>query len=273
VILLGGEVGSHAGLLKEVNALLAGSEFGVIKIYPTDTSDRNIRSLWGLVGEKSLVIVNQENNGLEFLRIKHVLLATVMVEFFPDPDGHIEILVYGGRQARNHLWDALARNFGVSPSPFQRYFDPSAVRKLCETYFDSLYEINIAPDNQDGWETISLADFKSYTGRFILPKAKRMQQVRENKDIRIMAFESILDAQILMPPMLRACDVRFKLLKDSGVTISTPPLELPSFLSDLEVESTFYDFVRQTYSRIIGDKDLYATTKNYPLQFSLFDEP
>jgi len=47
VILLGGEVGSHPGLLKEVNGLLEGSEFGVVSIKRSALGASAV--LWGAV--------------------------------------------------------------------------------------------------------------------------------------------------------------------------------------------------------------------------------
>jgi len=256
----------------DVNSLSFGDEFGVIKVYPS-SEPNNIRSLWGVVGERNLILLNEETNELDYLRIRHVLLSTLMIEFFQNTDGFLELLIYGGRQARNQLWKTLEYDFAVNPSPFQRNFEPDAVRTLCEQFFDSLTSINISPSDQDGWETISVADFKSYNRRFILRTAKRMQQIYDNKDIIITSFESVMDKQIMMPPMTKPSNVQFKLLKDSGITLSFPPLEVSHTLNELEVESAFYDLARQVYGKIMGDRNLYANVKTYlSQQRSLFDQ-
>ena len=191
-----------------------------------------------------------------------------MVEFLRGVDGHLDLLIYGGKPQHNDLWHMLFQNFGVNPPPHQQYFEPEAVRGLCEKYFQQLFEINIAPYEQDGWETISSADFKSYRGQYINSKIQRMKQVKENNEIRILAFKSIIEEQ-QMTPLLKACNVKFNLLKDSGITLEIPNLPMPSTLTEFEVEITFYDFVRQTYGRIIEDKNLYSPTHTFASQMRL----
>jgi hypothetical protein len=195
--------------------LIYGKEFGIIQTYDLDSPDQNTRTLCGLVGERSLVLLNEETNDLDYIRIRHVILAMIMVEFITNDNGQLELLVYGGKKGRNELWEMLKINFGVNPEPVARYFRPEAIRALCEHYFERLTEINIDPFEEAGWGTIKLADYKSYRGNFILSSARRMKEVKDNKNIVINSFESVLLDQF-MNPMLKPCNVKFRLLKDSG---------------------------------------------------------
>jgi hypothetical protein len=257
---------NHAAIAKAISdsELVFGKQFGVIKEYNTS----GLRALFGQVGERNLILVNEETNHLDYFRIKHVLIGTVMVEFLRGTDGHLELLVYGGKPQHIDLWDLLFQNFRVNPPPMQQYFEPDAVRSLCEKYFNRLYEINIAPFEQAGWETINTADFKSHRSQFIDSNIQRMKQVRENKEIRILAFRSVMEQQQITP-MVGACDVRFSLLKDSGITLEIPNLPLPSMLTEFEAEIVFYDFARHTYGQIVGDRNLYLSTRTNESQMKL----
>jgi hypothetical protein len=261
---------NHPAITKAISdsELVFGKQFGVIKAYETSNPEHGLRALFGQVRERNIILINEETNNLDYFRIKHVLVGTVMVEFLRGADGHIELLVYGGKPQHADLWDLLFRNFGVNPPPWQQYFEPDAVRSLCEKYFKQLIEINIAPFEQDGWETIGAADFKSYRGHFIDSSIQRMKQVKENREIKILAFRSLMEQQQITP-MVGTCDVRFSLLKDSGITLEIPNLPLPSMLTEFEVEIAFYDFARQTYGRIIGDRNLYLPTQTYQSQMKL----
>lgn len=261
---------NHQAITKAIaeSELVFGRQFGVIKVYETLNSEHGLRALFGQVGERTIILVNEETNNLDYFRIKHVLVGTVMVEFLRGVDGRIELLVYGGKPQHADLWDLLVQNFGINPPPWQQYFEPDAVRSLCDKYFRQLYEINIAPFEQDGWKTISAADFKSYRGQFIDSSIQRMKQVKENREIKILAFRSVVEQQQITP-MTASCDVRFSLLKDSGITLEIPNLPLPSVLTELEVEVVFYDFARQVYGLIIGDRNLYLSTRTYQSQMKL----
>lgn len=251
--------------------LVYGAEFGIIETYDLDSPDQNIRALCGLVGERNLVLLNEETNDLDYIRIKHVILSVIMVEFLANENGQLELLVYGGTQGRNQLWEMLKYNFDVNPEPQARYFRPEAVRSLCETYFECLTEINIDPFEEDGWGTIKLADFKSYRGNFILPSARRMREIKDNKNIAINSFESILFDQ-LMNPMLKPCNVKFRLLRDSGISMTIPELELPINITDIAYEIHFYDFARQCYNTIIGSEQMFSPIPSgFSQQLSLLD--
>lgn len=254
--------------------LVFGNEFGIIRTFDEDNPERNIRAMCGLVGDKNLVLLNQQTNELNYFRIKHALLATLMIEFMADPDsGLFEFLVYGGKQGRIELWNVLRREFGVVEDPIPRMFSSMAVRRLCESFFNLLYQIIIDPLNQSGWGTINAADFKSSRGQYIDPEVDRMRQVHENKDIIILSFKSEIRNQS-MEPLEDFYNIRFSLLRDCGVNMQVPELKLPLTMSDLEYETVFYDFARQAYHRIIGDEDLYepmpAETETGPEQLSLF---
>ncbi len=236
----------------EKGELQFGKEFGIIKGYDLDEPDRNLRILCGRVGERNIVLVREDTNELDYFRLKHVLLSTLMIEFVLDSGRRLELLVYGDIRAKNHLWEMLKYDFGINPEPTPRYFRPESVRAICNRFFDRLQEININPQDQDGWETIRAADFKAYRGQFIDPNADRMNQVKRNLDIMIRSFQSVLYEQ-LMHPMIQPCNVKFSLLQDSGITFEIPELELPSAISEIEYELTFYDFVRELYQSIVQD--------------------
>ena len=204
----------------EQSQLVFGKQFGVIQSYDLNDLSQNVRVLCGVVGERSLVLLSEETNNLEYIRMKHVILAMIMVEFISNENGQLELLVYGGTTGRSKLWEMLKYEFRINPEPVARYFLPEAVRILCERYFNKLTEINIDPFEEAGWGTIKLADYKSYRGSFLLTTARRMIEVLENKNIIIKSFESILQEQ-LMNPMLKPANIKFKLLKDSGVSLYT----------------------------------------------------
>lgn len=235
--------------------LIFGNEFGVVKRYETEEAGDSVRALCGLVGERNLVLLNEQTNELDFLRIKHVLLATLMVEFTVGASG-LEFLMYGGRQGRVELWNMLRENFGLEEEPLSRTFSDRSIRALCERFFDRLFEITFDPLNQTGWGTISAADFKSERGQYIRPEVDRMKQVRNNTDIVIRTFESELRNQT-MEPLENSYDIRFRLLKDSGINFQIPELELPPNASDFEREMVVYDLAQQSYRQVVGTEELY----------------
>lgn len=253
--------------------LVFGNEFGIIESYDEDKPERNIRAMCGLVGPRSLVLLNQQTSKPDYYRIKHVLLATLMIEFLPDPNaGKLDFLVYGGRQGYIELWEMLKDNFGVIGEPTSRVFTDIGLRNLCEKVFERLYQITIDPWYKAGWGTIKAADFKSSRGQFIDPNVDRMKQVLENKEILIQSFKSVLPKQMMTPPLEDAYDVKFQVLKDRGVSIEIPELKLPANKTDIAYESVLYDFARQTYGRIVGGNKLYEdiSDDSESAQMSLF---
>lgn len=257
--------------LKE-GQLVFGSNFGVIQTYDEDDLDRNIRALCGLVGERNLVLLNEQTNELNFLRIKHVLLATLLIEFTPHSDsGKMEFLTYGGRQGRIELWRMLRQHFELTEDPIPRQFTDQAIRNLCDRFFSRLFQITFDPFDQKGWGTISAADFKSSRGQYIDPEVDRMQQIHENTHIVIRTFESELRNQTI-DPLKDFYDIRFSLLKDSGVNMQIPELNLSPGSDDIEYETVLYDFAQQSFLRIIGDEELYEDLpeKDRAKQLELF---
>jgi hypothetical protein len=241
----------------EKSRLVFGKEFGVIKTYGPDSSESNIRALCGLVGDRNLILLNEQNNELNYLKIKHVLLATMMLELVSGSEaGELDLLVYGGKQGRIELWNMLRENFGVEGEPSTRRFSDAAVRTLCEEFFDRLFQIEFDPLNQSGWGTISAADFKSGRGQYIDPEVDRMQQVRHNTEIVIHTFKSELRNQSV-EPLEDLYNIRFRLLKDSGVNMHIPELRLPPGTDEFEREMVFYDLAQQSYRRIVGTEELY----------------
>ncbi len=65
--------------------------------------------------------------------------------------------------------------------------------------------------HQEGWGTINAADFKSKRGQFIDPDVENMQQIRENQDIIIQSFTSVLRNQRI-EPLGNFYEVKFSLL-------------------------------------------------------------
>jgi hypothetical protein len=196
-----------------------------------------------------------------------------MIEFLPDATlGNLDLLIYGGRQGYIELWRMLKDNFGVMREPTPRVFSDIGLRNLCEKVFERLYQIAIDPWYKDGWGTIKAADFKSSRGQFIDPNVDRMKQVLENKEILIQSFKSVLPKQMMFPSLEDAYDIKFQILKDSGVSIEIPELKLPSSKTDISYESVLYDFARQTYGRIIGGNELYEDISDdaKSAQLSLF---
>jgi hypothetical protein len=256
--------------------LVFGTEFGVVESYNLNNSEHNIRILCGLVGERNLVLLNQQSNRPDYYRIKNVLLATLMVEFSEGPSSKkIELLVYGGKQGNVELWNMLRNNFGIDAKEVvPRVFSDTGLRSLCERFFQRLYQININPWYKEGWGTIKAADFKSSRGQFIDPNVDRMKQILENKDILIESFRSVLAGQMMVPDLEDAYTIKFHILKDSGVSLDIPELTLPATKSDIAYETTLYDLAHQTYRRIIGDEELFEAPPEKPdaQQLSLFNE-
>lgn len=237
--------------------LVFGNNFGVIQTHDEDDPGRNIRALCGLVGKRNLVLLNEQTNELNFLRIKHVLLATLLIEFIPHSEsGKLEFLTYGGRQGRIELWQMLRQHFGLTEDPVPRQFTDQAVRNLCHEFFSRLFQIIFDPFDQEGWGTISAADFKSGRGQSIDPEVDRMQQIRQNTNIIIRSFESELRNQSI-DSLENFYDIRFSLLKDSGINMQIPELKLPPRSDDIEYETALYDFAQQAFRRIVGDEELY----------------
>lgn len=251
------------------SGLVFGKEFGIIQTYDTDNPDRTIRALCGLVGEKDLVLLDKKNR-LRYLRIKHALKATLMVEFLNDPDtGSLNFLLYGSNQGYPEFCMMLEDCFEIFEEPRALKISDIAARNLCEKFFTQLYQVVFDPLNQQGWGTINAADFKSKRGRFIDPNAKQMLQVQENKAIIIRSFKSMLDKQRI-EPLNEQYTIMFNILKNrSGIKLAIPELKVPAEYGDLEYELVVYDFARQTYNRIIGVEDVYQPPPRNP-QLSLF---
>ena len=247
--------------------LVFGMDFGVVRAFVGGGQDSYVRAICGLVGDRDLVLLNGDTHDLDFVRISNVLLATMLIDFIEE-SGMLGLLIYGGHQGQFELLEMLRRNFNIS-SPKQDIFSAVGIRTLCERDFEYLYEVMIDPLLQEGWGTINTADFRSERGRYIDPDVDRMRQVRDNPKIVIRSYRSIRRKQ-LMEPLQDPYDVKFAILRDGGVTMEIPELQLPKTLPDLEYESVFYDLARQTYQRIVGDSDPYETIISEPLQLTLF---
>lgn len=258
------------GLAK--SRLVFGNDFGVIQIRDENDPERNIRALCGLVGDRNLVLLDEHTNQLNYLCIRHVLLATLMIEFVSaSQSSRLDFLVYGGKQGLVELWSMLKANLGVNDEPVPVAFTDIGVRNLCERFFDRLYQITFDPLYQSGWGTISAADFRSRRGQYINPEVDRMRQIRESENIIIRTFESEIRNQTIAP-LEDYYDIRFRLLKDSGVNMKISELKVPSTANDLDYETVLYGLAQQTYNRIIGYEDIYEAIPEKPIveQLKLF---
>lgn len=251
--------------------LVFGNDFGVLRTYDHNKPDRNIRALFGLIGTRTLPILNNQTNNMDYLRVKNVIVATVMLEFVSDPDdGFLGLLIYGGRAARTELWQLLKSDFAFHTDPLPRTFNSVAVRSLCNRFFNRLFEITIDPWLQDGWGTISAADFKAKRGRFIDNEVDRMRQIQDNPSIVIQSFASELRS-LPFEGLQEVIDVKFSLLKDGGVNLEIPQMEISPGARDLDYEDMIYDVASQIYSQIVGDEPLYeAINRDIATQLSLF---
>jgi len=250
--------------------LVFGMDFGVVRRFIGEGENTYLRAICGVVGDRDLVLLNGDTHELDYVRISNVLLATLLIDFI-DESGTVGLLVYGGHQGQFELRDMLRKNFGID-SPQQDVFSAAGVRVLCERDFESLYEVVIDPLLQEGWGTISTADFRSERGRYIDSTVDRMQQVRANPKITIRSYKSVLRRQIMVP-LEDPYDVKFAILRDGGVSMDIPELSLPKSTRDLEYESIFYDFARQCYERIVGDTNPYEAPSEALIQLSLFSDP
>lgn len=241
----------------EKSHLVFGTDFGVIQTYDTENPKHTIRALCGLVGEKDLVLIDQTSR-LKYLRLKHVLQTTMMIEFLTDLDsGYLEFLIYGGNQGYQEFQQMLEEHFGIIEKPTELKFSDMGVRRLCEKFFEQLYQVTSKPLHQEGWGTIDVADFKSERGQFIDPFVERMQQIRKNENIIIKSFKSVLRNQRI-ESLGDFYNVKFSLLKDrSGINLTIPELTLPTSYSDVDYERVVYDFARYIYNQIIGQEYVY----------------
>lgn len=256
--------------------LTYGDAFGVIQEHDLAEHDlaeleRNPRMLCGLVGERNVILISHTTNKPDYLKLRHVLLATLMVEFIVT-DEKLELLIYGGKQGHSELINLFKENFGITQL-LPHVFTDVGVRNLCENRFDRLFTIDFDPYDMDGWGTIQAANFKSGRGQFIKHEVERMKQIRDNKDILIRSFRSVLHNQMI-EPLQNVYDIRFEVLKDRGVSIEIPELKLPP-AADLSYEAILYDFARQAYSRIVGEEEL-QEAESEPVddqgQMKLFDD-
>ncbi len=241
----------------EKSRLVFGTDFGVVQTYDTENPEHTIRALCGLVGEKNLVLLYPSNQ-LRYIGLKHVLQTTMMVEFLVDLDsGCLEFLIYGGNQGYQEFQQMLEEHFGIIEKPTELKFSDMGVRRLCEKFFEQLYQVTSKPLHQEGWGTIDVADFKSERGQFIDPFVERMQQIRENENIIIKSFKSVLRNQRI-ESLGDFYNVKFSLLKDrSGINLTIPELTLPASYSDVDYERVVYDFARYIYNQIIGQEYVY----------------
>ncbi len=76
----------------------------------------------------------------------------------------------------------------------------------------------------------------------------------------------------MVPQLEDVYDIKFQILKDSGVSLEIPELKLPANRTDIAYESLLYDFARQTYGRIIGNNEFYEeiSDSQKSVQLSLF---
>ena len=250
--------------------LVFGMEFGVIQKYDEDNPKHSIRALCGLVGEKDFVLL-EPSSQLKYVRINHVLQATIMVEFLNDPEsGCLDLLIYGGNRGFQEFFQMVSDHFAISEEPSALRFSDIGTRHLCEKFFEQLYQIVFDPLNQSGWGTISAADFKSTKGKFIDSDVKQMRQIRENQDIIIQSFKSVLYNQRI-EPLQNYYNIKFSLLKNrNGIKLTVPELTLPASYSDVEYESVVYDFARHIYYQLIGQENVYEPLSEKP-QMTLFD--
>lgn len=251
--------------------LVLGMDVGLIKHYEYSEEEQSIRGLFGRVGDRNMALINSEN-GIDYIKVSHVLLSTSMIEFFRNSDETMDLLVYGSKAGANDLWELLRKNLGLQAPPYPRYFDSDRVRDLFLQYKDRLYELNFNPFEKEGYGTISSADFKGEPNKHIKASAKKMQQVIANEDIQINTFTSErLDEKI--PAMSRGERVKFELRKDSGINFSVTELKIEAWVDDIEYEEIFYDFIRHVYKGIIAGNTMYQyVPRSTSGQMGLFDD-
>lgn len=255
--------------------LRKGDNFGVIQTYKEQT-DEDIRALCGLTGIKNLTLLDQ-NDDIKRLGVRHTIVSTLMVEFLANQEsGNLDLLVYGGPQGQKDLWEMLRCNFGVQSDPIPLYLSLDGIRLLCEEFFLFLFEIVTDPTQQDGYGNIIEADLKANKREFILSNADRMQQILNNKNIRIRSFRSIIPQQTI-PSLRSKYEVRFRVLKDSGIRLEIPALSIRRRLDPNFYEIVMYDFARYVYAQIVKDRNIYTNTfqesesnnDNIPLQLMI----
>lgn len=253
--------------------LTKGRDFGVIQIYK-EQSNEDIRVLCGLTGVRSFTLIGEQDE-LKRMGIKHIVVATLMVEFLPnESSGGLDLLIYGGPQGQQNLWDMLQNNIKAMDEPTPRYLTAQGIRNLCEEFFEQLYEIVTDPGTHDGYGNIIEADLKANKREYINHNSDRMQQIHGNKGIKIRAFRSIIMHQSISS-LRRKYDVKFKVLKDSGIRLEMPELQVKKKTDDVLYEIVLYDFARSVYAQIVKDKDLYEEIGDYqedmsPIQLDLF---
>jgi hypothetical protein len=253
--------------------LRKGDAFGVIQVTKKQT-DEDLRALCGLTGVKNFIMID-ESDHLKRVGVKNTVVATLMVEFLPNQEsGRLDLLVYGGPQGQKELWEMLRNNFGVHTDPIPLYLSMEGIRLLCEEFFEQLFEIVADPTQQDGYGNIIEANLKGNKREYILPSADRMQQIHQNKNIRIRSFRSIILNQSIIS-LRNRYDIRFRVLKDSGVKIEMPGLILKKRSDPNSYETVLYNFARYIYGQIVKDRNVYTENEedikiDSPLQLPLF---
>lgn len=228
-----------------------GTTFGIVQTYDISDIDRNPRAMCGLIGERNLVLLKEDE--LEYFRVSNVLLATILIEFSKSEVGNLEFLIYGGKQGKKELLEMLDSNFSIKDPPIPRMFHQNTTRGRCMHFYGELFEISFNPLGQLDWGTINSADFKSERGQFIDTGVERMQQIRSSDSIIIGSFRSMLRNQV-MDSLLDPYDIKFHWLRDSGISIDIPELIVAADAINIKYENIVYDLARQSYKRIIGDE-------------------
>jgi hypothetical protein len=235
------------------NFLKRNEEFGCIDVKDYDKNVHVVIAKLNKRGFKSPQF-NEDDVFCSVDRFKiKVISATIHIDNFSDENSRLNLLVFNIGNIRKDRLFTTYRDLFEIPVLEQMKFDERVIRKLCfEKFSANLYEINIDSTNSPdfGAQTV---DYKSDRDKIINPKAEKINEIKENKEIKITGFKSFLISKY--DNLKEDYHVRFSIDNISGKII----LEFPKLSwsdsetkTNSEIESDFYNYARKVYTEIIN---------------------
>ena len=173
------------------------------------------------------------------------------IDHFCEEDDKLGLIMYGGGDIKDDLIKAMYKTMLNSSYLKIVEFDEDMLRKLCfEVYFRDLYDIEFDPAVEKTFGNVHLADYKSKKNERINYQALKIQEIKDNNNIKIRHFKSKVTAT--HDKLSKSYDVKFTIDVDGKISLNFPKLSWNHGTSSLDAEIYFYEFARSIYDEIIN---------------------
>lgn len=251
------------------NKLNSTKEFGCVK--PKEF-DNHVQVLFGKLGTKTLTGLSTDNNDIILRRYSFgkVVVATMYIDHFSE-DNKLALIVFRGGKISTDLWHATYRNLLNIYDLIPVKFSAKELRKLCfGRYLDNLIEIRFDPASAEDFGNVKLAEYKSVRSKKFNPKAKKIQEIIDNDEIKVNRFKSVISSTC--EDLDKSYQVPFTIDIEGKVTLEFPKISWSPLKDNYDIEELYYSFAEKIYNEIIS-KDIYIKEdeKEVRSQKSLFD--